>query len=110
LIFWTSSAFLDVERLPAWSNNPERVYGRFKLLGFPSPSTINLGKAWRAAQPDKLEFIVVGALNLKYQPILHLLLIETVGQISYRVEVTRTKVTEEQWMQQNPQRKLVFLN
>ena len=87
-----------------------RVNGRFKLLGFPSPSIINLDKEWRAAQPDKLEFIVVGATHLEHQPKFYILLIETVGQISYRVKVTKTRVTEEQWMRQNPQRKLVFLN
>jgi hypothetical protein len=119
LIFWASSGFLTVDRTPDPLLGPESALGQFNvridLQSNPIFYGVLLDKKWRAAQPDKLEFIVIafkprGHHPRRHDPTLCLLLIETIGSISHRITVpSNGKIYEEQWMSANPQRKLIIL-
>lgn len=115
LIFWTSSAFIQVDHLPQRNDEShgfDSINGRFEIHSGSDATNnafINLNKKWRALQPDKLEFILIASNYLNYVPFLDILLIERVGQISRRVNVPiYSQITESDWMRHNPEKTLIF--
>ena len=118
LYFWTSSAFLTVDR--KGPVNEER-FGNDLLdirgLENESLSRICLYTAWRRPRPDHLEFIVVSRDISKRNPEfcpewksgLNLMLVEWVDKIAYRVQIAINPVAEEQWVKLDPVWKPIML-
>jgi len=124
LRFWTWSSRLHVGRKPQGNYNDFSHYncysytasvrdtdGSIKSLG-----VVSLNKVWRESQPDLLEFILIcrrKTRNLyreeEIMDGLDLMLIETDGGISHRVQLLDTKATEVWWNSAQPEQKVITL-
>ena len=127
LQFWTSSAYLKVDR------QQSRYERRHELPGFLASAEdcnnmhldihganntlighITLDRDWRSSHPDELEFIVI-ARNCQYAPTgtepegFYVLLIEWISNIAYRVQVPYHSISKEHWADLKPEWKLITL-
>jgi hypothetical protein len=114
LFFWTSSAFLAVDRE---GPEGERSHGSDRLNirdvdGNPI-SCIYLNTMWRKEQPDNLEFIVICSYVSQYRrgwgPGVMVILIEWEGQVAFRVQRADTPIDHKAWAKAKPEWKFITL-
>jgi hypothetical protein len=75
-------------------------------VGLDRISTIRLDSAWRANQPDRLEFIAVGTTS---RCEVLAMLIRWEGEVSYRVQMASAPIDSSVWIRSGSQRKMIIL-
>ena len=123
LTFWTQSVCWVVDReKDELKAKPHGILGGYgsSFNGFPVRDNlnrvigfINITAEYRTSPPDKLEFIQV-AQNRRWEhklwPLLDLLHVETIGDITFRVQVIWDSVVRlGSWSELNPEWKFIFM-
>ncbi|PVH75299.1 HET-domain-containing protein [Cadophora sp. DSE1049] len=124
LRFRAQSVFLPVSREPAEGETSFKRYGcEYYTVGVKQHdgevqklATVSLNTTWREGQPDHLEFIMICWRKLKHiwnsEEIKgggDLMLIQTTGDVSFRVQMTKDIVNRDPWMSAKPVWRVVTL-
>ncbi|KAE9372622.1 HET-domain-containing protein [Stipitochalara longipes BDJ] len=108
LLFWTSVAMLHV-RFPLVPFEPTKDEAHsYEICGNDGEfvGRVFLADSWRKSQPERLEFALVGVRELGHV-FLMVLVLERKDGIARRVQSTFLK--QKDWIDANPERKLILL-
>ena len=127
LQFWTSSAYLKVDRqesqdrsrhaLPSYPVSVQEyknIFLNIRGINGTLIGHITLDRDWRSRHPDELDFIVI-ARYCQYLPSevepqgFYVLLIEWISNVAYRVQTPEKSISKEHWADQKSEWKLVTL-
>lgn len=127
LQFWTSSAYLRVDRqesqdrsrhaLPSYpvsAQDYNNIFLNVRGINNTLIGHITLDRDWRSSHPDALEFIVI-ARYCQYPPTdiepegFYVLLIEWISNVAYRVQTPEKSMSKEHWADLKPAWKLISL-
>lgn len=106
ILFWTSMAYLDVERE---RSGPEPNEYKVRCGIKSSKGTrLYLNPEWRATQPDRLPFIVISH-GQSIDRYVRCMLVQIDNGVSRRIQVHNIGINQTEWLKASPERTFVVL-